>query len=60
MSERLAAAGRRRPRRQLLRARGVPAPGLGDDGGVRVGLSAYTSDDDVDRLLAALRAALSR
>ena len=30
--------------------------GLGDAGGVRVGLSAYTSDDDVDRLLAALEA----
>ena len=28
--------------------------GLGDTGGVRVGLSAYTDDDDVDRLLAGL------
>ncbi len=28
--------------------------GLGDAGGVRVGLSPYTSDDDIDRLLAAL------
>ena len=34
--------------------------GLGDEGGVRVGLSAYTSDDDVDRLLAALRDVLRR
>ena len=30
------------------------ALGLVDDGGLRVGLAAYTSDDDVDRLLAAL------
>jgi selenocysteine lyase/cysteine desulfurase len=28
--------------------------GLGDDGGVRVGLAPYTNDDDVDRLLTAL------
>ena len=28
--------------------------GLGDAGGVRVGLAPYTTDDDVDRLLAAL------
>ena len=51
-----------------LLAQGVVAPagsfyaieasrhaGLGDDGGVRVGLSACTSDEDVDRLLAGLR-----
>ena len=51
-----------------LLAQGVVAPagsfyaieasrhaGLGDDGGVRVGLSATTSDEDVDRLLAGLR-----
>ncbi|MEO9322111.1 cysteine desulfurase-like protein [Nocardioides sp. C4-1] len=30
--------------------------GLGDTGGVRVGLSPYTSEDDVDRLLAGLAA----
>ncbi len=30
--------------------------GLGDAGGVRVGMSAYTNDDDVDRLLAGLAA----
>ncbi len=58
--------------RDHLAARGVLAPasnfyaleasrrlGLGDGGGVRVGLSAYTGDDDVDRLLAGL-AELSR
>ncbi|WP_193612177.1 cysteine desulfurase-like protein [Nocardioides lijunqiniae] len=32
--------------------------GLGDAGGVRVGLAAYSSPDDVDRLLAGLRALL--
>ena len=30
--------------------------GLGDDGGVRVGLAPYTNDDDIDRLLTALTA----
>jgi cysteine desulfurase family protein (TIGR01976 family) len=33
--------------------------GLGDEGGVRVGLAPYNDDWDVDRLLAALDAALS-
>lgn len=28
--------------------------GLGDEGGVRVGLAPYTNDDDIDRLLAAV------
>ena len=32
--------------------------GLGDDGGLRVGLAPYTDDGDVDRLLAGLGAAL--
>ncbi|MGY1737355.1 cysteine desulfurase-like protein [Geodermatophilus sp. SYSU D00684] len=32
--------------------------GLGDAGGLRVGLAPYSDDDDVDRLLAGLRAAL--
>ncbi len=32
--------------------------GLGDEGGIRVGLAPYTDDDDVDRLLAALRGLL--
>ncbi|MCD4525571.1 cysteine desulfurase-like protein [Nocardioides sp. cx-173] len=32
--------------------------GLGDEGGVRVGLAAYSSPDDVDRLLERLRALL--
>jgi selenocysteine lyase/cysteine desulfurase len=51
-----------------LATRGVNAPagnfyarevsrwlGLGDEGGVRVGLAPYTNDEDVDRLIAGLR-----
>jgi selenocysteine lyase/cysteine desulfurase len=54
-----------------LAARGVNAPsgsfyaievsrrlGLGDAGGLRIGLAPYSDDDDVDRLLAALGASL--
>jgi cysteine desulfurase family protein (TIGR01976 family) len=33
--------------------------GLADSGGLRIGLSAYTDDSDVDRLLAALRKVLA-
>lgn len=57
---------------EFLAARGVDAPssnfyaleasrrlGLGDAGGLRVGLAPYTSDDDVDRLLAGLAAFLA-
>lgn len=53
---------------EFLAARGVNAPagsfyaieasrwlGLGDTGGLRVGLAPYSDDDDVDRLLAGLR-----
>lgn len=32
--------------------------GLGADGGVRVGLAPYTTDDDIDRLVSGLRSAL--
>ncbi|MGW1816685.1 cysteine desulfurase-like protein [Streptomyces sp. NPDC002125] len=52
---------------RLLAERGVDAPsgsfyaleasrrlGLGEEGGVRVGLAPYTSDEDIDRLLDAL------
>ncbi|GAA1892933.1 cysteine desulfurase-like protein [Lapillicoccus jejuensis] len=58
---------------EALAERGVYAPagsfyaleasrhlGLGDTGGVRVGLAPYTSADDVDRLVEGLRAALRR
>ena len=54
--------------RAELAARGINAPasnfyalecsrhlGLGDAGGVRVGLAPYTDEEDVERLLAALR-----
>ena len=53
--------------RRHLAERGVNAPashfyaielsralGLGDEGGVRVGLAPYTDDEDVDRLLEGL------
>ena len=53
---------------RFLAERGVNAPagnfyaieasrwlGLGDAGGLRVGLAPYTDDDDVDRLLAGLQ-----
>lgn len=56
---------------EFLAGRGVDAPssnfyaleasrrlGLGDEGGLRVGLAPYTNDDDVDRLLAGLAAFL--
>jgi cysteine desulfurase family protein (TIGR01976 family) len=57
---------------RFLAERGVNAPagsfyaleasrllGLGDTGGLRVGLAPYTDDEDVDRLLAGLRAWLA-
>jgi selenocysteine lyase/cysteine desulfurase len=56
---------------RFLAERGVNAPagsfyaieasrrlGLGDAGGLRIGLAPYTDDDDVDRLLDGLRAVL--
>jgi cysteine desulfurase family protein (TIGR01976 family) len=58
---------------RFLAERGVNAPagsfyaiepsrrlGLGDAGGLRIGLAPYTDDDDVDRLLDGLRAFLGR
>ncbi|WP_401000207.1 cysteine desulfurase-like protein [Agromyces sp. GXQ0307] len=33
--------------------------GLGDDGGLRIGLAPYTDDDDVERLIAGLRRAVT-
>jgi cysteine desulfurase family protein (TIGR01976 family) len=57
---------------EFLAARGVDAPssnfyaleasrrlGLGDEGGLRAGLAPYTSEDDVDRLVAGLAAFLA-
>jgi selenocysteine lyase/cysteine desulfurase len=32
--------------------------GLGDDGGLRIGVAPYTDDEDVDRLLSGLSAAV--
>jgi selenocysteine lyase/cysteine desulfurase len=58
---------------RFLAERGVNAPagsfyaleasrhlGLGDSGGLRVGLAPYNDDADVDRLLAGLREFLAR
>ncbi|MFM7212869.1 MAG: cysteine desulfurase-like protein [Actinomycetota bacterium] len=58
---------------EFLATRGVNAPhgnfyalecsrwlGLGDEGGVRVGLAPYSDDDDVDRLLSGLLEVASR
>ena len=50
----LAERGRERPRRDLLRARGLAAARVRRPGGLRVGLAPYTDDGEVDRLLAAL------
>lgn len=57
----------------FLAARGVDAPsdnfyaleasrrlGLGDEGGLRVGIAPYSNDDDIDRLLAGLTEFLSQ
>ena len=32
-----------------------PQDGLGDSGGVRVGLAPYTNEEDIERLLSGLR-----
>lgn len=65
--------GREPDAHRFLAARGVNAPagsfyalelsrrlGLGDAGGLRVGLAPYSDDDDVDRLLDGLAAFLGR
>src|SRR5690606_34482562 len=57
----------------FLAERGVDAPssnfyaleasrrlGLGDEGGLRVGLAPYSNEDDIDRLLAGLTAFLAQ
>ena len=54
VSERLAAAGVYAPAGSFYAIEASRHAGLGDAGGVRVGLAPYTSRDDVDRLLAAL------
>ena len=53
-SRRLAADGVVAPAGSFYALEACRHAGLGDAGGVRVGLSAYTDDADVDRLLAAL------
>ena len=46
-------------RRVLLCLRGVHAVGLGEAGGLRIGLAPYTTADDVDRLTSVLAATLA-
>jgi len=58
VTRRLAAQGVIAPSGSFYALEASRHAGLGDAGGVRVGLSAYTSVEDVDRLLAALRFAL--
>jgi cysteine desulfurase family protein (TIGR01976 family) len=56
VSERLAARGVAAPAGSFYALEASRHAGLGDAGGVRVGLAAYTTADEVDRLLAALDA----
>jgi cysteine desulfurase family protein (TIGR01976 family) len=56
----LAAEGVNAPAGNFYALEASRALGLGDAGGLRVGISAYTDDHDVDRLLGALTRALRR
>jgi cysteine desulfurase family protein (TIGR01976 family) len=53
----LAAAGVNAPASHFYALEASRFLGLGDEGAVRAGIAPYTSDDDVDRLLAAVDAA---
>ncbi|WP_234410877.1 cysteine desulfurase-like protein [Nocardioides terrigena] len=54
VTERLAARGVAAPAGSFYALEASRHAGLGDAGGVRIGLAAYTTADEVDRLLAAL------
>ena len=54
VSERLAERGVAAPAGSFYALEASRHAGLGDAGGVRIGLAAYTTADEVDRLLAAL------
>lgn len=54
VSERLAARGVAAPAGSFYALEASRHAGLGDAGGVRIGLAAYSTADEVDRLLAAL------
>ncbi|WP_235534883.1 cysteine desulfurase-like protein [Nocardioides sp. Soil777] len=56
VSERLAARGVAAPAGSFYALEASRHAGLGDAGGVRIGLAAYTTADEVDRLLTALDA----
>ena len=59
VSRRLAGLGVNAPAGHFYALEASRALGLGDAGGLRVGLASYTDDDDLDRLLTGLRAALT-
>ncbi len=54
----LAAAGVNAPAGHFYALEASRWLGLGDEGGLRIGVAPYTDDEDVDRLLGALAAAL--
>ncbi|SFR68241.1 cysteine desulfurase family protein, VC1184 subfamily [Agromyces sp. CF514] len=58
VSERLAAAKVLAPSSNFYALEASRRLGLGDEGGLRVGLAPYTDDADIDRLIAGLSAAL--
>ena len=58
LSRHLAGLGVNAPSGHFYALEASRALGLGDTGGLRLGLASYTTDDDLDRLLTGLRAAV--
>jgi cysteine desulfurase family protein (TIGR01976 family) len=58
LSRQLAGRGVNAPAGHFYALEASRALGLGDTGGLRIGLASYTSDDDLDRLLTALSESL--
>ena len=56
----LAAAGVNAPAGHFYAVEASRWLGLGDEGGLRIGVAPYTDDEDVERLLTGLAAALPR
>ena len=59
VSRRLASLGVNAPAGHFYALEASRALGLGDTGGLRLGLASYTNDDDLDRLLSCLRETLA-
>jgi cysteine desulfurase family protein (TIGR01976 family) len=59
VSRHLASVGVNAPAGHFYALEASRALGLGDSGGLRLGLASYTDDDDLDRLVTGLRAALA-